>query len=674
MKRNNILFSAVAGLCLASAANAAEILVTTNISTSTTWTANNTYNLQQQIYVLPGATLTIEPGTIIASDTNIGGSLAVCRGAQIIADGTQSAPIIFTSKADVATWTSGNPQTGTWRAAANEWGNLTIMGSAYISENIIATNTAAPNAANYAPMEGLVAAFPGDTNVLYGGGNDDDDSGSLRYVSFRYGGKVVGLNNELNGLSLGGIGRATEIDHVEIMNNVDDGIEIWGGTVNLKYFSIWNIGDDSLDIDQGWRGKGQFGLIVQGYSVIAAQGSGIGDNAIELDGAEQSDYQPVTTGSLYNLTVIGQPVGGDHGTAWRDNCRMQIRSSIFMDLGEQLVRNDNVDGDGGAGYGFNGTLSWANTWTTAHNVFSTVNAPANPAAFYTAQVDGNLNELRDSVFFRNQNASAYTEATARGVLPANGTNLNVQITSILDADAPIRSITRGPAAGSGSTLQLPVIGLDPRANNAATTSSLSAPNDGFFTPVSYRGAFHPTAQSWLCGWTASTAFGFTPNCDVGTPFCFGDGTLATACPCGNNGLVGRGCENSASTGGAVLGASGLVGNDSVVFTSSGELPTALTIFLQGNNSSAAGVVFGDGVRCTAGSLKRLYTKNAVSGVATAPTGANLSVQAQSAALGDTILPGTTRWYQAYYRDANPGFCPNPPGSTFNISSGLVIVW
>jgi len=674
VKRTNILFSAVAGLCLAGAANAAEILVTTNISTSTTWTADNTYNLQQQIYVLPGATLTIEPGTIIASDTNIGGSLAVCRGAQIIANGTQSAPIIFTSKADVATWTSGNPQTGTWRASCNEWGNLTIMGSAYISENIIATNTAAPNAANYAPMEGLVAAFPGDTNVVYGGGNDDDDSGSLRYVSFRYGGKVIGLNNELNGLSLGGIGRATEIDHVEIMNNVDDGIEIWGGTVNLKYFSIWNIGDDSIDIDQGWRGKVQFGLIVQGYSVLAAQGSGIGDNCIEVDGAEQSDYQPVTTGSLYNLTVIGQPVGGDHGTAWRDNCRMQIRSSIFMDLGEQLVRNDNVDGDGGAGYGFNGTLSWANTWTTAYNVFSTVNAPANPAAFYTAQVDGNLNELRDSVFFRNQNASAYTEATARGVLPANATNLNVQIASILDADAPIRSITRGPAAGSGSTLQLPVIGLDPRANNAATTSSLSAPNDGFFTPVSYRGAFHPTAQSWLCGWTASTAFGFTPNCDVGTPFCFGDGTLATACPCGNNGLVGRGCENSASTGGAVLGASVLVGTDSVVFTSSGELPTALTIFLQGNNSSAAGVVFGDGVRCTAGSLKRLYTKNAVSGVATAPTGANLSVQAQSAALGDTILPGTTRWYQAYYRDANPGFCPNPPGSTFNISSGLVIVW
>jgi hypothetical protein len=149
-------------------------------------------------------------------------------------------------------------------------------------------------------MEGLVAAFPGDTKVLYGGGNDDDDSGSISYLSLRYGGKVVGLNNELNGLSLGGIGRNTDIHHVEIMNNVDDGIEIWGGTVNLKYFSIWNVGDDSLDIDQGWRGKAQFGLIVQGYSANAAQGSGVGDNCIEIDGAEQSDYQPVTTGTIYN--------------------------------------------------------------------------------------------------------------------------------------------------------------------------------------------------------------------------------------------------------------------------------------------------------------------------------------------------------------------------------------
>jgi hypothetical protein len=132
--------------------------------------------------------------------------------------------------------------------------------------------------------------------------------------------------------------------------------------------------------------------------------------------------------------VIGQPVDGDHGTAWRDNARVQYRNCIFMDLGERLVAFDNVDGDGGAGYGFNGTLSWANTWTTDYNASSTVpNAPANPAAFYPSQVDGKLAEISDSVFYRNLNASAYTEATTRGVFNAGNNN-------VLTADG------RGPGA------------------------------------------------------------------------------------------------------------------------------------------------------------------------------------------------------------------------------------
>ncbi len=490
-------------LAVCAGANAAEILVNSDITVSTTWTANNTYNLQAQIYVRNGATLTIEPGTVIASTTNLGGSLAVTRGSKIIAAGTQQNPIIWTSKADVATWTGGDPKTGTYRQAANEWGNLTIMGRAYVSENVVATNTPAPNANNVAPMEGLVAQGAGDPNVLYGGGNDNDDSGVLRYVSFRYGGKVIGLNNELNGLSLGGIGRETDISYVEIMNNVDDGIEIWGGTVNLKYVAIWNIGDDSMDIDQGWRGKAQFGLVVQGYSVSAAQGSGVGDNAWEMDGAEQSDYQPVTTGTIYNFTTIGQPLSGDHLAAFRDNARMQFRNCIWMDAGEQAVRNDNVDGDGGAGYGFNGTLSWPNTWTTNFNVFSAVNAPANPAAFYTAQTSGKLIEFTDSVFYNNLAANAYTEANARGVF--NAANNNVQIADANGSQLPIKSIVRGGPVAVGSLFMLPVTSLDPRAANSAVTSVGSAPNDGFFTPVNYRGGFSPT-ENWLCTWSAADAY------------------------------------------------------------------------------------------------------------------------------------------------------------------------
>jgi len=506
---------------LTGAARAADIDVAGNVdglphAWSSPWTANNVYHLKGQIYVTPGATLVIEPGTLIVSDPNEldppagpgKGSLAVCRGAQIFALGSQEKPVIMTSTSDVATWTGGNPKTGTWREAANEWGNLTVMGAGYISENAVGGNVPTPNAANVANMEGLVA---GPATDQYGGGNDDDDSGTIKYLSLRYGGKVVALTVELNGLSLGGIGRGTDIHHIDIMNNVDDGIEIWGGTVNLKYLNIWNIGDDCFDVDQGWRGKAQFGLLVQGYSLNAAQGSGVGDNIFETDGGEDSDWQPVTTATIYNFTAIGQPVDGDQGTAWRDNARIQYRNCIFMDLGEELVRLDNVDGDGAHGYGFNGTLSWADTWTTNFNaVPAHANDPANPSLFYKAQTSGKLAEVTDSVFFRNVFASAYTTATAVGVLPVSGTNNNVLIAGTADVDAPIQSLTRAAPVVKGGKTMVQVISLDPRPKNQALTSVATAPNDGFFTPFqSYRGGFAP-GQTWLSDWTASYAFGFTP--------------------------------------------------------------------------------------------------------------------------------------------------------------------
>lgn len=162
--------------------------------------------------------------------------------------------------------------------------------------------------------------------------------------------------------------------------------------------------------------------------------------------------------------------------------------------------------------------------------------------------------------------------------------------------------------------------------------------------------------------------------NTGTPFCFGDGSLATPCPCGNNGLAGNGCANSANPNGSNLSATGSTALDTIVFTASGELPTALTIFLQGDAINASGVVFGDGLRCVAGSLKRLYVKNAVGGTVSAPGVGDASVSARSAALGDTIIAGTARHYQAYYRDANPSFCANPPGNTWNVSGALTLNW
>jgi hypothetical protein len=159
-----------------------------------------------------------------------------------------------------------------------------------------------------------------------------------------------------------------------------------------------------------------------------------------------------------------------------------------------------------------------------------------------------------------------------------------------------------------------------------------------------------------------------------TPICFGDATSFPPCPCGNTGAANHGCNNSAGTGGAILGASGNTTPDTVVLTSSSELPNALSIFLQGHTNNFPGLVFGDGVRCINGTLKRLYTKNASGGTVSAPTGADPSITTRSAALGDTILPGTLRHYQTYYRDPNLTFCPAPTGDSWNVSSGITIAW
>jgi len=563
--RTLALLGSLMGGAVAGTAGAAEVAVSGDITTSTTWTADNTYNLQNQVFVKPGATLTIEPGTVIASTPtpNGSGSLAVTRGGKIIAQGTQDNPIIFTSTADVATWDGsnvqngsvndpGDPLTGVWREAANEWGNLTIMGRGFVSNTIdVDDNVPTCDGDNISPMEGLIGEFEGDPDVLFGGGDDDDNSGVLEFVSIRYAGRVVGLGNELNGLSLGGVGRGTDINHVEIMNNVDDGIEIWGGTVNLKYVNIWNVGDDSFDVDQGWRGKAQFGLIVQGFSVDADQGSGVGDNIFEVDGAEMADAQPVTTATVYNFTAIGQPApgAGDGGTVWRDGARVQYRNCIIMDLGEKLVRPDWSDFEGSQGYGLNGTLGFDDVWNTPFdNVPAHPNDCANPGAVYQAQSAGDasidqgfLAEITDSVFFRNQNnAYSVTPDSNNSVpdneelgsdqlgitvngndAPAKGNVVPTVNKDDIDENMPIVALDRQlndadgdglPGVTKGGKIMLRVLSIDPRAANDAVSSVASAPDDGFFTPANYRGGFAPD-ENWLCTWSAADAFGFVVNND-----------------------------------------------------------------------------------------------------------------------------------------------------------------
>jgi len=168
-----------------------------------------------------------------------------------------------------------------------------------------------------------------------------------------------------------------------------------------------------------------------------------------------------------------------------------------------------------------------------------------------------------------------------------------------------------------------------------------------------------------------------PAGTTGTAYCAGDGTdplVTTDCPCLNFGAAGRGCANSQNASGAALTAAGSTTPDTVVMTSEGELPASLSIFVQGDANQDTGIVFGDGVRCFAGHLKRLYVKNASGGTAIAPQGGDPSITARSAALGDPIPVGGTRYYGVYYRDPSATFCPAPAGSTFNVGNGVSIVW
>jgi hypothetical protein len=169
-----------------------------------------------------------------------------------------------------------------------------------------------------------------------------------------------------------------------------------------------------------------------------------------------------------------------------------------------------------------------------------------------------------------------------------------------------------------------------------------------------------------------SGFQLVTNDQVGVQQCFGDGSGA-ACPCANSGISGHGCANSANAAGALLVASGTTVPDTIVLHSTGETPTALSIFLQGD-ATLSPVVYGDGLRCAGGVLKRLYAKAASGGAVSAPGPGDPSITARSAALGNPIPPGDRRYYQVYYRDASPSFCPSPPGGTFNITNAVKLVW
>jgi hypothetical protein len=251
------------------------------LTKSTVLTCTNTYILDRKVYVPEGLTLTIMPGTVIKGAPNLDAAnacaIVVARGGKIIADGTESCPIVMTTTEDINF-------DGTYPVCnKGKWGGLVILGK---GKNNVTPNNGLYVSPGVAYVEGYPAANPYNVHgAAPGTENDDDNSGILRYVSVRHAGATITTANELNGITLGSVGRGTTIDHVEIVANDDDGIEFFGGTVNVKYVAMWWGNDDMFDWDLGWRGNAQFLFGIVSPDRVALPGA---DNAFESDGDDKN--------------------------------------------------------------------------------------------------------------------------------------------------------------------------------------------------------------------------------------------------------------------------------------------------------------------------------------------------------------------------------------------------
>lgn len=263
----------------APATTSTNVVKSGNITSDETWTKDNIYELAGKVVVENGATLTIEAGTIVKGRTGTGSlasALVIARGAKIMANGTSSEPIIFTSTLDNIE--KGQLTGSNLDETDNEkWGGLIVLGNAPIS---------AENGDTETQIEGIPAE---ETYGLYGGSVATDDSGVLRYISIRHGGALIGEGNEINGLTLGGVGSNTTVEYVEVVANLDDGIECFGGTVNITNALVAFQGDDAIDLDMNYSGTIDNFIVMHGIDT---------DEGLEIDGPEGSTY----TSGLFTLS------------------------------------------------------------------------------------------------------------------------------------------------------------------------------------------------------------------------------------------------------------------------------------------------------------------------------------------------------------------------------------
>lgn len=506
---------------LSSCASAATINVTADISTNTTWTSGNTYILDNVIYV-SGATLDIEPGTIIRgqpdSTSLLAGSLVVRPDGKIQIRGTSSNPVIFTTAAidtdgdgnvdksgtpakpvrwsgnDAIFWdktpatTPMPPLAPNGDKNASMWGGLVLMGDGFTnnSNQVDVDGNSVVNTLDVGKgiVEGLELAVP---PAVYGGVNEQHSAGSIKYVSLRHGGVGLAADKEINALTCYAVGKDTTIENVDVYCTSDDGVEIFGGDVNLKNVNVNYADDDGFDVDEGWRGSVQF--------LFVLQGRGYGDNGLELDGEDKSEGQagiidPLPNGRIYNATVWMN--NSANAARMRAGFAGTIANSIFQNItGATSGQGIRIDG-----------IAGSETVPTARTNFGTgaLQVRNNTVHGFTTQYTGFTD-------------ASLTQSTG-GV--ASGSVYSLAVPNYLYAATNNRSNlgTTFTVAGINQTV---ANGVDPRPLSTANVGAYTTPQDTVYiaspiTATAYRGAFDRTAASlWTTGWTALNKSGILKN-------------------------------------------------------------------------------------------------------------------------------------------------------------------
>lgn len=452
MRSKLILTCLGLGGLLASTARADLIPVTEDIvaGPEVTWTADNSYRLDTVVYVQDGGVLNIEPGTVIYGATNVTigredipnlvSALWVTRGGRLNAVGTPEEPIIFTAEGDDLQGSLGPDQTSLW-------GGVVLLGRARINTAKDADGNAATP--KYDLYEGTDGPGPNGEHT-FGGDDDADSSGALKYVSIRHAGNEFAPASELNALTLGAVGSGTELSHVEAFAGSDDGFEWWGGTVAGDHLVSAFIEDDDFDTDQGYTGVNQFLLGVKPPWAGTADSRGFETDG-DLNQSAQGE-EPVSRWYGYNATMIGrgsEELSGSLGVAWnvRDETAPNVMNSIFAawDTGVKL------DSDGL--YHFQSEPASARI---AHNVWDVTTG--------ATSVDGEF------LFTTGEFLNTLEGAMLGGISYA--------------ADQ----------------------GLDPRPQ--AGSPAFADVAAGAPVEVNYRGAFAGPSDGWADGWTALSQLGY----------------------------------------------------------------------------------------------------------------------------------------------------------------------